>query len=223
MSLKDILAGIFKKPAPPDAPQPAREARTDVPDRPAADTAAPREPESPSEHWVGKMVPRSTGPGETINRSDGGGVMSCASVRLEWVSRQVDAQGVPLRVRTPESTTAVMPKTGFTAAGKRYRSLSNLAYRWEGSSSYWATDLYGRDVLMVAEQFPCFDSSDYLYENRYFRWFFLCEDEKLTCVCHIGTSDNVTVTEDVQDLETKCWQEMKKQGCFSPVEDSPAK
>ncbi len=172
-----------------------------------------REPEPPQKHWQGDMVPRETGPGERIERSSRGGYWSGGSVRLEWVSRETDGEGRPLRVRTPDSHTVTVPKVGFMAAGKRYRGMGSLVYRQE-KDGFWGSDIYGRDVLMVKERFPCFDSSDYLYENRCFCWYFLCEDGKLTCVYHTDQTDTVTVTEDVLDLEKNCWRDMKKLGCF---------
>ena len=177
---------------------------------PAPPAPAPA-PAKPLRWSVGSMVPRETGPGENIEHS-GGGYICCKSVRLEWVSRRSDAEGKPYRVRTPESRTEIMPKNAFTAAGKEYTRVSQLVARWEEDS--WATDRYGRFVLMVAERFPCFDSSDYLYEDRYFRWFLLCLDGKFTCVYHTDGTDTVTVTEDVLDLEEPCWKEINKLKCF---------
>ena len=204
----DLIVKFFAKRYPPRGPEvPAAPARPVVPEVPAAEPAPPRV------YWLGGMIPRAVGPGERIERSGGGGFKASPSVRLEWVSRETDAGGVPLRVRTPESRTVTMPASGFTAAGKRYKDLGQLVRRRENGGS-WATDAYGRNVLALAERFPCFDSSDYLYEDRYFRWFFLCLDGKLTCVYHTDGADTVTVTEDVLDLEKECWAEMNKLECF---------
>lgn len=215
MSLIDVIVKLIARRWPPSSgeeePAKAEPAESPVP----AESPAPAgEPEPPIKHWKLDMIPRVIGPGARIEHSGGGGNMACGSVRLEWVSRQTDGEGKPLRVRTPESHTETMPKRAFTAAGERYRSLHELVYRWEDTYSPWAGDIYGRDVLAVAESFPCFDSSDYLYENRCFRWFFLCKDGKLTCVYHTDGTDTVTVTEDVQDLEELCWKKMNDRGCF---------
>ena len=79
--------------------------------------------------------------------------------------------------------------------------------------------MYGRTVLALRERFPCFDSSDLLYEHRYFRWFYLFQDGKLTCVYHTDESHTVTVTEDVLDIEDQCWREMQELDCFRERQD----
>ena len=163
--------------------------------------------------WTGKMIPRATGPGERCEHS-GSGYISCRSFRLEWVSRRTDGSGRPLRARTPEPHTEIMPKNAFTAAGKTYGAPRQLVCTWESERSSWARDIYGRAVLMAAEPFPCFDSSDYLCEDRYFRWFLLCEDGKFTCVYHTDGTDTVTVTEDVLDMEEPCWKQIGLEKCF---------
>ena len=204
MGLRDRIKGIFVKASPAGEP---RTGETTVP--------APEEtePKPPQKHWEGDMVPRETGPGQSVEHS-GGGFVCNRSVRLEWVSRETDREGRPLRTRTPACRTVTRPKGAFTAAGEPYGSLRQLAYRWEDKSSPWARDIYGRAVLAVAERFPCFDSSDYLYENRYFRWFLLCLDGKFTCVYHTDGTNTVTVTEDVLEMEEPCWKEINRLKCF---------
>ena len=179
---------------------------------PAPVPAPAPKPEPPKAHWVGDMVVRAVGDGEPIEHSGDGGSICCGTVRLEWVSRQKDEEGNPLRTRTPESSVTVMPYNDFTAAGIHYNALHQLVSKWEDHG--WARDIYGRSVLMVAKQFPCFDSSDYLYEDRYFRWFLLCEDWKLTSVYYMSGTDTVTITEDVLDLEDLCWKGMDNGKCF---------
>ena len=195
MGLRDFIKGIFGKASPTGEP------RTDTP-------AAPSK-----RRWAGEMVPRQTGPGERIEHSGGGGIC-CSSVRLEWVSREKDENGTPLRARTPEPRTGTMPESAFTAGGKTYGALRQLTCRQEDEGGPWVLDRYGRAVLTAAERFPCFDSSDYLYEKRYFRWFLLCEDGKFTCVYHTDGTDTVTVTEDVLDLDEPCWKAMNGERCF---------
>ena len=191
----------------------ARAAEPAVP-APEEETEPAPAPEPPKGHWQTDMIPREVGPGEAVEHKGGGGYRSGGSVRLEWISRETDAEGRPLRVRVPESHTVTMPKDDFVAAGMRYKDIRQLISRRDGSSD-WPADIYGREVLMMAERFPCFDSSDYLYEDRCFRWFYLCLDGKLTCVYYTDTADTVTVTEDLQDLDKKCWEHMQKLGCFS--------
>ncbi len=202
MGLIDLIVSIFAKYFPPEEHK----------DTGPAQAAPEPEPEPVMLRWLGDMVPRSTGPGERIERS-GGGFWSGGSVRLEWVSRRTDGEGKPLSVRTPESHTMTMPEVCFIAAGKQYLGLSHLARKLQGSGP-WYRDVYDRCVLAVAERFPCFDSSDYLYEDRYFRWFFLCQDGKLTCVYHTDRTKTVTVTEDVRDIEQLCWRTIERMECF---------
>ena len=204
----DLIVRILAKFFPPDAPSPG----APEPAPPAREE--PKPASFPFKHqWAGDMVPRQTGTGERVKHS-GGGYICCSSLRLEWVSRQTDGDGKPLRTRIPEPHTEIMPKNAFTAMGKTYGAPHQLAYEWEDKFSPWALDRYGRAVLVVAERFPCFDSSDYLYEDRYFRWFLLCDDGKFTCVYHTDGTDTVTVTEDVLDLEEPCWKKINAEKCF---------
>ena len=100
---------------------------------------------------AGDMVPRETGPGRQIRRSGGGGISYNSTVRLEWVSREKDARGRPLRTRKPLGIKLVFPAVSFLAAGRPYFGLSMLeAHREEGSP--WARDVYGRDVLVLTER-----------------------------------------------------------------------
>ena len=168
--------------------------------------------------WAGDMVPRETGPGKSIERSGGGGFTSSSTVRLEWVSREKDAEGRPLKVRRPKGVRLYFPAMCFAAAGRPYFGLSMLAAHREENSP-WARDIYGRDVLVLRERFPCFDSADYRNEKRYFRWYFLCHKGKLTCVYHTDRTPVVTVTEDVRDLEDDCWKRMQELECFGPKEE----
>lgn len=100
-------------------------------------------------------------------------------------------------------------KDGFFAAGKHYDSVSQLCLE-EDLDTRRARDIHGREVLYLKERFPCFDSYDLLYENRYYRWFFIRQDNSLTRVYQIDGRDRVYVTEDVRNLENKCWEQMKK-------------
>lgn len=175
---------------------------------------APAELVPPQDPWAGDMLPRAVGPGKRIEYSGGGsGSLSCGSTRLEWVSRETDREGGPVRVRTPEERTVTVPEVGFMAGGKLYASRSQLTAEREKNGP-WARDVYGRYVLVIEERFPCFDSADFLYEKRYFRWYFLCQEGKLTRVYHTDETPTVTVTKDVLDLETQCWEKMQKWGCF---------
>jgi hypothetical protein len=129
-------------------------------------------------------------------RSDGGR-------QIKWVA----PDGTE---RIPEETKTDYPYPGiFKAAGKVYPGLRTLCKDLD-KSGICCTDLYGRQVLYISELFPCFDSYDYMNENRYYRWFFIKEDGKLTRVYYADTRGVVQVTEDVRTLETRCLEEMKK-------------
>lgn len=133
-----------------------------------------------------------------------------SSVKVEWVSKQPDDQGQPLCVRKPETVKKEFRhQIGFTAAGKVYKSVSQLT-AFKSEDSHFCKDIYGREVLCFWERFPCFDSYDYLYEDRYYRWFFIRRDDKLTLVYSVDTRPKIEVTEDVQEISTKWWEEIQK-------------
>lgn len=177
----------------------------------------PQDMTAPCDPWAGEMLPRKTGRGRRIERS-GGGIQISPSVRIEWASRRTDAEGHPLRVRTPQERTRTLSEAAFVAAGRPYAGRGQLIAQ-KAKDSPWAKDIYGRDVLALTERFPCFDSEDFLHEKRYFRWYFLCRDGRLTCVYHADETPTVTVTEDVLDVEDRCWEEMKRWGCFGEETD----
>ena len=56
------------------------------------------------------------------------------------------------------------------------------------------------------------DSHDFMYEDRYHRWFFICENGNLTRVYTNDGDTRIHVTEDVGGIEDKCWREMEKAG-----------
>lgn len=67
-------------------------------------------------------------------------------------------------------------------------------------------------LLEVLEHIPkvdCFDSFDYLYEKRRHRWFFLVGNSKMTRVVYADEQEKIHVTEDVANIETKCWNILK--------------
>lgn len=133
-----------------------------------------------------------------------------SSVKVEWVSKQTDDQGEPLYIRKPETQKReFLQQTGFLAAGKAYRNVAQLSAQ-ETEDDHFCRDIYGREVLCFWERFPCFDSYDYLYEDRYYRWFFIRQDDKVTLVYCADTQPGIEVTEDVQEISTKWWDEIQK-------------
>lgn len=111
-------------------------------------------------------------------------------------------------VRKPEESEVKFAYPGkFTAAGKEYSSWQELCTVKEGRI---CRDIHGREVIVEWERFPCFDSYDYLYENRYYRWFYIREGDKLTCVYYVDEQKKILVTEDVWKIRERCWKAMKE-------------
>lgn len=158
--------------------------------------------------WESDMALRSVGPGERADYPR----CSYGTVRVRWVSRQTGEDGEPVSIREPQPETSEQPADDFVAAGRHYAELKLIQEKDAGGS--WYLDMYGRRVLCVLERFPCFDESDYLYENRYYRWYFLFENGRLTRVQHTDGTPTVTVTEDVSDLERRCWEAIRELECF---------
>ena len=121
---------------------------------------------------------------------------------IAWVGENGDR-------RTPQEKTVKVPHLGFLAAGKAYVNWKKLCVKESDREDIYY-DVYGREVLCIFELFPCFDSYDYLYEDRYYRWFFIKEDGKLTRIYCADQRGTIQVTEDVQNLENKCREQMQK-------------
>ena len=132
--------------------------------------------------------------------------------RLLWVSAERDASGAPLVTRSPRPRRKSWPlKRGFRAAGRKYRQLSDLQAA-ETDADFIYRDRYGREVLLVLERFPCFDSFDALYENRFERWYLICENGVLTQVKYTDETNYIEVCEDVAELEYSVWRELRRLG-----------
>lgn len=153
-----------------------------------------------------------TGTGESVCA----GLSRRSSRRLMWVSAARDADGNPLRTRVPEPGDAEFTTREFTAAGKRYASTDELT-RTESDGLF--TDLHGRTVVCVTERFPCFDSYDYLYENRYYRWWLIIQPDSITRVYAEDERGTIHVTEDVLDLEADCAEVLKNLGLITQEEN----
>ena len=193
VGLWDALRGMFAKKTPPE---------------PAAEKKKAEPPEEPA-LWQSDMILRRTGDGKHVSYPG----CTVATGRAEWVSRQTDEAGQPLSVRVPKPKTVVLPAGAFVAAGRAYTSVKQLDPTRYGDGT-WSRDKYGRRVLCLWERFPCFDSSDLLYEKRFFRWFYLYENGVLTRVQHTDERPIVTVTEDVLDIEDDAWEKIRQLGCF---------
>ena len=125
--------------------------------------------------------------------------------KIQWVAPDGS-------VRTPEEKNKTFLYPGvFVAAGRPYTGWKALCAS-KDDSGFLAKDIYGREVLYIFELFPCFDSYDYANENRYYRWFFIKENGKLTRIYHADERFKIEVTEDVENLENKCREVMEKAG-----------
>ena len=122
-------------------------------------------------------------------------------VPLKWVSPAGE------RIPSPKKTTFPL-LSGFTAGGKYYLRLRQLIP--SGQSTQLQQDVYGREILCLKERFPCFDSYDFLHENRYYRWYFLREGGRLTMVYYRDEGKTVEVTEDVDRISHWQWEELRK-------------
>lgn len=125
--------------------------------------------------------------------------------KIEWVA----PDGT---VRIPEEVNKDFLYPGvFVAAGKAYASWKLLCVKTEENGCV-CKDVYGREVFYISERFPCFDSFDYASEKRYYRWFFIKENGKLTRVYYADERKRIQVTEDVRNLENNCREQMQKLG-----------
>lgn len=121
---------------------------------------------------------------------------SYSTKRLRWVSPDD-----PETFRIPEERSSTYMDCPFQAAGQTYRNRSELCVEGDGAVM---KDVYGREVICVRNRFPCFDSYDYLYEDRYYRWFLIRNGNSLTRVFCTDSRPEIYVTEDVESLENGC-------------------
>ncbi len=136
---------------------------------------------------------------------------------LQWESKEKNDDGMPVHIRLPqESTASFRFPESFEAAGRSYASTEQLTA--EKCADGTRRDCYGRRVVSLAELFPCFDSYDRQYEDRYYRWWLILEPGRLTRIYHEDDSDRIFVTEDVRMLENNCVQCLKELGYISDTE-----
>ena len=110
-------------------------------------------------------------------------------------------------LRTPEESKKTFLYPGvFWAGGRPYASIHQLCAEKLDEEGHACRDVYGREVFAQWERFPCFDSYDYLYENRYYRWFYIRNNDQLTCVYYTDERNKIEVTEDVKKLPQRCWE-----------------
>lgn len=133
-------------------------------------------------------------------------LQSCKGTALEWVSGE--------QVRIPQERTQIIRRgMPILAAGRLYIGTALLT-TGKPPADGWTADFYGRPVYCYRELFPCFDSYDLIHESRYFRWFFIYQDGRMTRIHMEDEQTTIYVTEDVAYLENKFWEKLEESGCF---------
>ena len=129
------------------------------------------------------------------------------SPRLKWVSRILGEDGQPAEERQPlETKERFFLSEGFVAAGRYYSRLDQLiSVETETPGLY--VDAFGRKVLYTYERFPCFDVYDEMNENRYYRWFYLVVEGKVTVVYYADCSNAIDVTEDAASIRGRYYDQ----------------
>lgn len=145
--------------------------------------------------------------------------LDCTSAyKVEWISRETGEDGRPLVIREPVEQEAVHTRRSiFTVAGKPYCGLNAFLHGLKEIDEDWAKDQYGRKVLRIKRRFPCFDSYDYLTENRFYRWFFIREGNSISRVYASDDTPNVYVTDDVAYVEYNLLNELRDAGMVELV------
>jgi len=163
-------------------------------------------PNSPS--YTKPLKLQDMGSGTRVNYEPGG---MYGARCLWWVSEETNEEGQPVYIRESRERTVKVPAgQPFTAAEKLYGNLGQLSP--ENVIDGLDTDIYGRQVLCFRERFPCFDSYDYLHEHRYYRWFFILENGRLTRIYTADESGWIHITEDVENVEKNCAELLKQFG-----------
>lgn len=159
------------------------------------------------ERSTGDYALKAVGEGEKVQYDS----RIAATTRFIWVSRETASDGNPLRIRKPRSVSKTFRKSlPFKAADKTYTSLNRLLEQKSADGTY--RDCFGRVVLSVTERFPCFDSHDMLNEKRHYRWWIIVEEGYISVIYYTDEQNSIYVTDDAQDLESKCVDELKKHG-----------
>lgn len=135
--------------------------------------------------------------------------MLTSTVQVEWVGMNDSANR-----RIPEEQERQYAKGAqLVILGQGYPALFGASSCFKNMThAQWGIDVYGRDIICFRDRFPCFDSEDYLNENRYFYWYFIREGDRLARVFYEDDRDVVIVTDDVRYIETDCWRFMQEAG-----------
>ena len=114
-------------------------------------------------------------------------------------------------MRTPDESKRTLPYPGvFWVAGRPYDSFEQLCAKKLDEYGHICQDIYGREVFAEWERFPCFDSYDYLHEDRYYRWFYIRSGDQLSCVYYADERNKLEVTSDVKRLPERCWKAIRE-------------
>jgi len=152
-----------------------------------------------------------------VKRKSGKAIQNLSLLRQKgafgFITYQVRWKQEDGTFRMPEETTAEFAYPGsFTVAGKTYASLKELWHKEIVLYNPVWYDIYGRMWIQVAQEYPCFDDSDWESECRFYRWFYLIEGDKLFCVYRDDGLEGITVTEDVAKLQQSHVEEMVSSG-----------
>ena len=140
---------------------------------------------------------------------------SCVEARLQSQKAQLEVlQRSKKEDATPEakSVSRAEPesKDSFHAAGRTYRHWMELLADSKNGNEGVTQDRYGRQLVYYFERFPCFDSFDYLYEDRYFRWFYIWYNGSWTQIYVSDDASGAEVTDGLSanDVMAHCqWRD----------------
>lgn len=150
------------------------------------------------------MAPQTMGRGKSVRYPNS----LYATRAIQWVSTELDGAGKPISTRLPvESTKTFRYPGNFTAMGKKYTDLEQLRVN-DSDFPRLFKDIHGRTVFYTSQRFPCFDSYDYLYENRFYRWFLILGKQTITRIHYTDEQKRLFVTEDVANIEDGVWNEL---------------
>ena len=118
---------------------------------------------------------------------------------LQW-----EYEGGTLR-NARESRTDFTYPGSFTAAGKTYSSWKELCaeqIRKHGNGSI-CRDIYGQEVFVQLQEFPqrySFDDLSWLGDERFYREFYIRQEDRICRVLYEDRQKTITVFEDTQFL-----------------------
>ena len=99
----------------------------------------------------------------------------------------------------------------FMAAGKGYTNVNQLV-AVKKERDYLYEDIYGREWMYVRERYPCFDSYDFLNEDRYYHWYVLPDGEDLWLVYVDDGKIGLEVTKNPEKLNYTPREVLKELG-----------